>query len=188
MARLNQKPKIRIINLDQERAERKSSIDYRGPTNERVTAAGGAFAVGVDRGHQTFTMQDSPIDRLRKRGVISDREYCALHRYYHHWHCAGLQSSVGSVDLNRVFASDPGSMSGMAKSEKQFYHRQEYRNAREEIGHRSGIVVDNVVCAETTLEIAGYAIGWTNRPQAAAAVIEILRDSGYRLSKFWGMG
>ncbi|MDR3485107.1 MAG: hypothetical protein P4M05_09365 [Bradyrhizobium sp.] len=87
----------------------------------------------------------SPLDRLHGRRAIGDKEYSALKRYYHHWHCAGLQSAVGSVDLNRVFASDLGSMSGKAKSEKQFYHRQQYRSARCLIGHRPGIVVDNVV-------------------------------------------
>lgn len=189
MARSNRKPQIREINLDKRRLERKSPQDFRGPTNERIQAAGGAFVIGGDtRGHQTITMLDSPLQRLHKRGVVSDKENAALNRYLHHWHCGGLQSSVGTVDLNRIFANDPGSMSGMAKSEKQYYHRQEYRNAREEIGHRPGIVVDNVVCQECSLEVAGHAIGWSNRPQAAAAVTEILRDAGYRLAKYWGMG
>jgi hypothetical protein len=130
----------------------------------------------------------SPLDRLHGRRAIGDKEYSALKRYYHHWHCAGLQSAVGSVDLNRVFASDPGSMSGMAKSEKQFYHRQQYRTARCLIGHRPGIVVDNVVCFEWSLEIGGYGIGYTSPNRARQAAIEISRDAGYRLAAFWGMG
>jgi hypothetical protein len=181
------KPKVREIDLDQQRAERKSPMDYRGPTQGRIAAAGGSYVIGGDRGHLTFTMQDSPLDRLHGRRAIGDKEYSALKRYYHHWHCAGLQSAVGSVDLNRIFASDPGSMSGMAKSEKQFYHRQEYRAARKEIGHRPGIVVDNVVCAEVSIEIAGYSIGFTSPYRARQAATEMLRDAGYRLARFWGM-
>src|SRR5450631_3736954 len=119
MAKSNQKPKQREIDLDQQRAERKSPNDFRGPTQGRIAASGGSYVVGDDdMGHQTFTMQDSPLDRLHGRRAIGDKEYSALKRYYHHWHCAGLQSAVGSVDLNRIFASDPGSMAFMAKSEK----------------------------------------------------------------------
>lgn len=189
MARSNVKLKPREINLDKLRIERKSPIDVRGPTNERVLASGGHYAIGDDaQGHHTFTMQDGPLERMRARRAIGEKEYASLKRYYHHWHYAGLEASVGSVDLNRVFASDPGSMSGMAKSEKQFYHRQLYREARNMIGHRPGIVVDTVVCQEHGLEIAGYAIGWTNRPQAVAAATEMLRDAGHRLANLWGMG
>jgi len=79
-------------------------------------------------------------------------------------------------------------MSGMAKSEGQAHHRQQYREARALLGHRPAIVVDNVICAEHPLEVAGYAIGWTNRPQAVAAATEMLRDAGYRLAKLWGIG
>jgi hypothetical protein len=133
-------------------------------------------------------MLDSPLDKMRARDAINPKEYAALRKYAHHWYHGGLQGSVSSMDLNRVFASDPLSMSGMAKSEGQAHHRQQYREAREEIGHRPGIVVDNVVCAELSLEAGGYSIGWTNRPQAVAAATEILRDAGYRLAKMWGMG
>ncbi len=120
----------------------------------------------------------SPLDRLHGRRAIGDKEYSALKRYYHHWHCAGLQSAVGSVDLNRVFASDLGSMSGMAKSEKQFYHRQQYRSARCLIGHRPGIVVDNVVCCEWSLEIGGFGIGYTSPYRARQAAIR-------NIARFW---
>jgi hypothetical protein len=49
-------------------------------------------------------------------------------------------------------------------------------------------VVDNVVCHEHSLEIAGFSIGWTNKPQAIAAATEMLRDAGCRLAKLWGIG
>jgi hypothetical protein len=56
------------------------------------------------------------------------------------------------------------------------------------IGHRQGIVVDNVVCFEWSLEIGGYGIGYTSPNRARQAAIEISRDAGYRLAAFWGMG
>lgn len=159
------------------------------PSLERRRHAGGAFQVGGDdKVGQKFTMQDSPLDRMRARDAIGAVEYSALRKYAHHWYHGGLLSSVGSVDLNRIFASDPGSMSGMAKTEAQAHHRQQYREARALIGHRPGIVVDNVICQEHPLEVAGYAIGWTNRPQAVAAATEMLRDAGHRLARLWGIG
>ena len=171
---------------------RKPQVVFRaveGPTAERRRHAQGFYEVsGEDRSSQKYTMQDSPLDRLRARDAIPALEYSALKKYGHHFYHGGLQPSLSSVDLDRIFASDPGSMSGMAKSEGQAHHRLQYRRARAILGHRPGIVVDNVVCCELTLEVAGYAIGWTNRPQAVAAATEILRDSGYRLAKFWGIG
>jgi len=171
--------------------KRKPQVVYRnldGPTLERQRHAEGYFEiVGEERSSQKYTMQDSPLDRMKARGAIDPVEYSALRKYAHHWYHGGLLSSVGSVDLNRIFAADPLSMSGMAKSEGQAHHRQQYRQARVILGHRPGIVVDNVVCQELTLEIGGYSIGWTNKPQAIAAATEMLRDAGYRLSRHWGM-
>lgn len=159
-----------------------------GPTIERKRHSEGFFEIGgVERSCQKYTMQDSPLERLRARNRIGGMEYAALRKYAHHWYHGGLLSSVGSVDLDRVHASDPGSMSGMAKSEGQAHHRSEYRRAREIIGHRPGIVVDNVVCAEWTLEVAGYSIGYSSPYRARAAAAEILRDAGYRLGKLWGL-
>jgi len=165
-----------------------AATDVRGPTAERIWKANGAFDIGGDdRGIRTYTFSDCPLGAMFKGKRIDPMEFTALQRYKHHWHHGGLLSSMGSVDLNRVFASDPSNFSGMAKSERQAFHRQQYREARELIGHRPGIVVDNVVCQELSLEIGGYAIGWRNRPQAVAAATEMLRDAGYRLSKHWGI-
>jgi hypothetical protein len=168
-----------------------------GPTAERLLKAQNHYHVGDDKqGGRIYQFHDNPLDRLysrltRSAGTHEEntlrREYSALLKYKHHWNSAGLEPSVGSVDLNRVFASDASNMSGMAKSERQYDHRTKYRAAREEIGHRSGIVVDSFVCHELPIEAAGYAVGWTNRPQASAAATEMVREAGGRLAKFWGM-
>ena len=180
-----QKP---IIDLDEARAERRSSDDYRGATPERVQKAAGAFTVGDDKqGGKTWTMMDSPLERLFAQNRLSKSEYDGLVKYRIHWFRAGLQPSLGSVDLNRVFASDPSNFSGMAKSEAQVFHRQKWREACELLGHRAGLIVDNVVCAEQSALMAGMCIGWKNRPQAEAAAIEMLRDAGYRLARHWGL-
>jgi hypothetical protein len=160
-----------------------------GPTAERIAKAEGFYTIGDDQqGGKIHTMRDDPVSRMFNRKVITGAEYSALQKYHHHWHCAGLDMGVGTVDLNRIFSTDPGSMSGMAKTEAQAHHRREWRGARGLLGHRTGIVVDSVVCEGNTLQDAGSAIGWGSKPQAIAAATEAIRDAGYRLAKLWGIG
>jgi hypothetical protein len=116
------------------------------------------------------------------------QEYNALQKYKIHWTAAGLESSLGSADLGRIFAADPTSMSGMAKTERQAHHRQQWRAARELLGHKPGIVVDNIVCAETSIEVAGWSIGFNSRTQARDSAEKVLRESARKLAKLWGIG
>jgi hypothetical protein len=169
-----------------------------GPTLERLAKAQGSVSIGDDKqGTRIYHFHDAPLDRLysrltRRAGKYQEEqlrtEYIALQKYKHHWFAAGLESSLSSTDLDRIFASDPGSMSGMAKTESQAHHRQQWRVARDLLGHKPGIVVDNVVCAETSLEVAGWSIGFNSRTQARDRAEEIVRESGRKLAKMWGVG
>ena len=172
-----------------------------GPTPERLAKAQGYVDIGDDqRGGKIYTFRDCTMDRLYSRLTKAAkgrheedglrREYVALMKYKHHWHAAGLLAAIGSVDLNRIFASDPGSMSGMAKSEQQAHHRGEYRKARDKVGHRPGIVLDNVVCADLTLEMAGYAIGvaYASPYRQRLFIVDMLRGAGRDLAEMWGIG
>src|SRR5260370_994050 len=64
---------------------------------------------------------------------------------------------------NRIFASDLGSFSGMARTENQVFHRQRYREAAEAIGKIGSHVLEWAVCREIGLEQIGYALGWGSR-------------------------
>src|SRR5262247_1823432 len=101
------------------------------PTPERIRRAGADFERG-DTGQ--ITMRDSPLERALARKVITQEQYAAGQKYRHHWYHAGLADSLVSVDLNRVFATDLGGFSGMAKSEQQVFHRQRYREATQAAG------------------------------------------------------
>lgn len=160
-----------------------------GPTPERIAKAGEENITKVfdNDGNKIISMRDAPLDRMLSRKAIDPIEYTALLRFKHHWHHGGLTPSMGSVDLGRVFSSDPGGFSGMAKSERQAHHRQQYREACEVLGNRGRATVENVVCSEQNLDIAGFALGWGSKPQAIAAASEMLRDAGYRLAKLWGL-
>jgi len=192
--------------IDFDKAREAAQTDARGPTPERLWKSADAFDIGGDSqgGVRTYIFADSPLGRMFKGKRIDPIEFTALQRYKHHWYHGGLEVSMGSVDLNRVFASDPSGMSGMAKSERQAHHRQQYRAAKAEFekavppfhskynrdtyGHKMGIVVDNVICAEWPLHIAGHLIGYESPYRARAAATEIITDAGYRLARLWGIG
>lgn len=169
-----------------------------GPTAQRLALAQGHFSVGDDKqGTRIYQFHDTTLDRLYSRlakraGRYQEeelrREYSALQKYKHHWFAAGLECPLGSADLGRVFASDPSSMSGMAKTERQAHHRQQWREARELLGHKPGIIVDNVVCADTSLEVAGWSVGFNSRTQSRDKAEEILRACAQKLAKLWGIG
>ncbi|WP_315838305.1 hypothetical protein [Bradyrhizobium prioriisuperbiae] len=173
----------RVGRLRRQRAEQGM------PTPERLAFAEGHVEIGDDeQGGRVYTIRDAPLERLSARGGIDPKEYSALMKFKQHWYHAGLLPMVGSVDLNRVFAPDPGAYSGMAKNERQVFHRQRYREAVQHIGLRASLVVERVVCNEQTLEMAGLALNWRTPAQARAAATELLRDAGYRLAQLWGIG
>jgi hypothetical protein len=113
-----------------------SPDDTRGPTPERMRQARGFVERGnLGRGRTgVVTLRDSPIERARSRNVISQAQYTAALKYRHHWYRAGLASQLSSVELNRIFATDMTSFSGMARTEAQVFHRQRYREAVQHIG------------------------------------------------------
>lgn len=172
---------------------------FDGPTAERIAKAQGSYAIGDDKqGTRVYHFLDTTVDRLysrlakRAKGRGQEEtvrsEYLALQRYKHHWHHGGLECSIGSVDLNRIFASDPSGMSGMPKTEKQAHHRRQYRDAKELLGWKPHIVVENVMCAETSLEVAGWSIGvFTSRTSARDGAEKILRECARKLAKHWGI-
>lgn len=159
------------------------------PTSERLALAGIDLVIGGDeRTGRRYVMQDNPLDRAFKKGVLSGSGHSALQKYRHHWYHAGHAPTISSVDLDRIYSAEPCGPAGMPRSEGQVFHRQRWREARGELGDKSCGLVDNLVCGELSLELCGYAMGWKSKPQAIAAATAVLQDSGYRLSKLWGIG
>ena len=127
------------------------------PTAERLRRAAGHYTRG-DTGK--ITMRDSPLDRALARNVITPAQYAAGQKYRHHWYHAGLCDPLASLDLDRIFAGDLGSFSGMARTENQVFHRQQYREAVAAIGKIGSHVLESAVCREISLEQVGYSLGW----------------------------
>jgi hypothetical protein len=164
-----------------------------GPTPERLRHAGklkdGDFEIGGNKrdGHR-YKMTDSPLAKALVRQKISGEEYSALKRYALHWLAGGLAGHLNSLDLNRILAFDPTSMSGLAKNEAQADHRNLYRQARACIGHAHpeiSFVADQVACLETDLMDTGHLLGYHSPYRARVAALELLRDAGDRLADFW---
>ena len=164
---------------------RKRETDDRGPgpTPERLAKAGEAFEVGH---HGTITLRDSPLEWLERRGAITTSQYNTGAKYRHHWHFSGMLPNVGSVDLNRVFASSSGNV-GMPSSESQAHHRQQYRLAQAEVGMQIGRLLDNIICLEFSVVDAGRILGWRGEKEARAAAITLLREGLDKLRAKWGL-
>lgn len=160
-----------------------------GPTVERLQKSQGAFSIGDDKqGTRIYHFHDSPLDRLYSRLIrgagrrdedLLRKEYAALQKHRHHWHAAGLESAPRSVDLDRVFSSDASAISGMAKSERQAFHRQAYRSASKKLGHELSILIDNFVCYEWDRSIASGMSPYLFR--------RTIRDAGQKLAQHWGI-
>lgn len=192
MARVGRKPKAKPVSLPAWALDPPIDpriVDERGITPEREAHSDGASEWGRgDRDRETIrTMRDAPLERMHLRGVIGQKQYDALIKYRNHWYRGGLSSPLQSIDLNRVFASDMANFSGMAKSEAQAFHRQQYRAAVLHLGVQVAAIVEHVVCHEQNLESLGVKLGWPAKPQAIAAATERLKVSADDLCKFWGI-
>jgi hypothetical protein len=176
--------KVEVRKLPERRRERPLGGRAAEPTRERIRQAGMDFERG-DTGQ--ITMRDSPLERALARNVITQEQYAAGQKYRHHWYHAGLNDPIGSIDLARVLGADLGAFSGMAKTEKQLFHRQRYREAVQAIGKIGSHVLDWAVCRETALEQIGYSLGWTSRPQAYAAAAERAKTALDELCRLWGI-
>jgi hypothetical protein len=161
-------------------------VEHRAlPTTERLRRAGADFERG-DTGQ--ITMRDSPLERSFSRRVITQEQYSAGQKFRHHWYHGGLSDRLESLDLSRIFATDLGSFSGMAKTDAQVFHRQRYREAARAVGKIGSYVLDWTVCREIPLEQVGYSLGWSSRGQAYAAAVERMRMALDDVCELWGIG
>lgn len=119
------------------------------------------------------------------RRKITAEEYAALCRYAYHWAAGGLRGVMQSIDLDRVYAFDPASRSGLAKTEGQADHRAAYHAARIQIGRRPALVADSVACFDMPLVQVGLTLGYHSEAHARQAAQQMLSEAGYRLGQFW---
>jgi hypothetical protein len=140
---------------------------------------------GYAKSSKRYHVSDDQLGKALASRLISPEECSALRKYSLHWLAGGLQGHLASVDLNRILAFDAGSMNGLAKTERQAYHRQLYWLAHQHIGERPAYVADQIACYETDIYQVGLNLGYQSRYRGREKVREILSDAGYRLGRFW---
>lgn len=169
-----------------------------GPTEQRLNHAGRLAPNGQpnppakrfytdvgSRSRRRVAMLDDALGRAWMRSKILDEEYAALKRYRLHWLAGGLGGALQSVDLNRIYAFDPTSMSGLAKTERQVDHRDAYYNARISIGLVPAFVADKVALFDHGLRDVGIMLGYHSAAHGRAKAGELLSEAGHRLARFW---
>jgi hypothetical protein len=161
-------------------------LDEAGPTPQRLLKSNGDFDLtGRSRSSRRYTMQDDALGRAWKRQIISGEEWSALRRYALHWLAGGLQGPLGSVDLNRIFAFDPGAMTGLARSEAQLDHKRTYYDAKEAIGFHPSYVADQVACFDRSLQETGLTMGFRSPFRARERAGQYLASAGAGLAIFF---
>jgi hypothetical protein len=169
---------------------------FDGPTPERLKQSDGHVAIGDDkRGGRVYTFVDSSLHRIyadlvKKHPGQDDQlkvEYAALRRYYQVYAKAGRLGSFSSMDLDRAGRSSPFGRDFLANTESEVNAREAYREACERLTHQQSIVVQNVVCNDQSLEIAGYAVGKKSKTRANVCAREMLRSAGAKLAALWKM-
>ena len=156
--------------------------DGAGPTPERLQHAGTYFtAVGRAR-KKHITMLDDALGKALVKQIIQPEEYSGLRRYALHWTAGGLLGHLSSIDLNHIVAFDPHAL---ASSERQIYHRDLYHQAHDAIGIKPSFVADQVACYDSSITDVGIMLGYKSRWRGRERAIELLREAGYRLVKFW---
>jgi hypothetical protein len=159
--------------------------DLSGPTSERVKQADGFFETSGYGRRIKFTFLDDSLGRALMRKNVTGEEYQALRKYALHWLAGGFAGHLGTVDLNRILAFNPGAMTGLAKTEKQAEHRRIYSQARGSIGIRPALVADHVACFDSNLTTVGIVLGYRSPSRGREKAVELLSEAGYRLVRFW---
>ena len=157
------------------------------PTAERIAQAGGGVVHGDDpRAGQRLYSVRSTVDRMLDKGAIDAAMHQAAQRYAGHWYAAGVAGVPPTVDLNRTSGGGVNTY-GMAASEVQAYHREQYRQAVQTVGKWRYVAFEAVVCHGETLESVGRGMGEQNTAQAIAAAREMVKGKLHALACMWGL-
>lgn len=177
--------KRRVIDLDQQRAEREH--DFRGPTEERLGKAQHGFEVGDDQqGRRIYFIELRPIVAMLKARQIDGKQYAALDKFHKHWFNANLTGGCRSVDFNRIYAPDP--FDYLDASERQWANRREYNRALDKLAFQERIIATNLILSETmTAEQCGHGLGYRSPYRARAAAVTVVRGMADKWIELWGM-
>lgn len=157
------------------------------PTVERIMKSRGDYDVGDDhQGARVYTFRDSPLDRLRASGTLSEDQYQSLMLFRRNWYVAGMAGHVSAIDPNRVSAPETAGYALMPRGEAAAAAREIYRKSVQEIGLERSAIVEAVVCREMPLYAAGARSGVSERTASKDARV-VLRYSADMLARLYGI-
>lgn len=162
-------------------------------TAERLAqASGDAEMVDVEleeagRTARVLRMSDqSPLERLHKRGVVDDRQHASGARFWRDWYHSGLNQRTTSA-----YSDSPRPRSertGMAATELQVLARQRLRAARSVLGSHLGRVAEAILIDECDPTDAGRRLfGRRDAPQARASATDALKIVLDTLADHYGL-
>ena len=162
-----------------------------GPTGERLRHAGRRYSVvaieETDEGAgrvRRFSDQD-PLERLCRRGVLSERQHRAGLRFVSDWSRAGILQRVVAT-----YSDTPRSkpeFGAMPATVRQADARQRVRKARSAIGaYLDGIVVDILIDERDPLDTGRKHFGRRDGPQARASATDAFRIGLDMLADHYG--
>ncbi len=163
------------------------------PTPERLARAGDLGEVvdlkhiGAGRSARTETLRlfdQSPLDRLYAKGVVSDRQFQAGDQYRAFWHYSGLDVRVTTHYGERIAISEE--KSALPATARQAEFRQRHRQAREALGQELAAVAQAILLEELPLVAAGRKLfGRRQAQQARASAIDTLKIALDVLGRFY---
>lgn len=157
------------------------------PTVERILKSRGDYDVGDDQqGARVYTFRDSPLDRLRASGTLSEDQYQSLMQFRRHWYVAGMAGHVSSIDPNRVSAPETAGYALMPRGEAAAAAREIYRKSVHELGLKRSAIVEAIVGREMPLYAAGARPGVSERTASKDARIA-LQESADILARLYGI-
>lgn len=128
------------------------------------------------------------IDLLHNKGRLDpDRTMSGIlhstaQRYYADWFQGGLVG-ISAINYDRI----GGDHDKLPMTERQEYHRQQFRRARDFLGDKYSPIVDAVVLDEQPITAVRHMTGYKDKNAASAVATERLNTGLRRLAVNYGM-
>lgn len=165
-------------------------VPLQRATPERLAKADKA-AIGAD---QVQRVQEGPLAWLASRRFLDRRNpernqalADAGEEYRRHWYLSGL-SPIAAMDPTRPPVRGESMPPGfMPATERQAYHRQQYRRGEEALGMFFSVVVNAVVLEERSLEDVGKQVSrYSNAKLCRAIALDRLIEGLRLLAEEYG--
>lgn len=175
--------KAKRIRTPQPRTQRSTVAP---PTVERLDKSMGNFEIAKDGDIKgRWQMRDAPLEMRRHRGHITEFQYQAGRKFYHHWFYAGLKDRYAALNLTGVFGG--GSSIPMPVTEMAQHHYDQYQIAVRALGMDAADIVQKICCEE----LYGFEVarerGYEDGDYGATKVLKVFDDGLNTLCKLWGL-